>query len=259
MAQIEMNFCNELKDLVGNRLEVRLNDNHSTMLSVKWGPKLTKVSLHRIFLTAPVEIQTALASYLRRDEKELSANVKAFIEKQTYELDYSHQVNRDKLFTVGAYYDLQEIYELLNERYFNGQLSLSLTWFGSSLPKNRSRCTLGLYYALIRLVKVHRVLDTPLVPRYVVEYVVYHEMLHAVCPSMVDEKGYHHVHTHEFKRREKLFYHYSQANNWIKQHRMSFFVSQRNYQYGRTQQVGKYQAPKKQSRRQERQNIFTSF
>ena len=67
------------------------------MLSVKWEPDCTKVSLHRMFLQAPQECDGSLACYLRQEHKIIAPSVKAFIEDNLKSLDYSHQLDRSKL------------------------------------------------------------------------------------------------------------------------------------------------------------------
>ena len=208
----------------GIKLHVKINDNRQTMLSVQWEPNQTKVSLHRMFLTAPQNIMQALACYIKREHKAISPDIKAFIEARRLELDYSHIIDRDTLDTKGSAFDLMKIYRKLNKTYFKNSLDLGITWFGSSFIRNRSRCSLGLYYDTLKLIKIHRLLDNPLVPYFVIEFVVFHEMLHAVCPAYIDERGIHRAHGAEFKKHEESFYCYKEATDWIRKHQMNFFL-----------------------------------
>ena len=205
------------------KLKVKINDNRSTMLSVKWEPDCTKVSLHRMFLEAPSNIMDELACYLRRETRIISPSVKAFIEKNLQKLDYSHQIDVTKLKSQGNVYNLKEIYNELNETYFNEKLDLRITWFGKSNQRNRSLVTFGLYYDPLKLIKIHRILDAQSVPDYVIHYVIYHEMLHFVCPAYVDKKGMNRVHSKEFKTLEQEFLHYDLAQRWIKEHQEYLF------------------------------------
>jgi len=222
----------KLRDLVqdlqrkGIKLQLKINDNRQTMLSVKWEPHQTKVSLHRMFLSAPHNIMRALSCYIKREHKAIAPEIKAFIEKRRAQLDYSHSVDKSRLQTVGVVYNLEAIYKRLNKHYFKNSLKLLITWFGSSDVKHRSQCSLGLYYDILKLVKIHRLLDSRFVPEYVVEFVIFHEMLHAVCPAFIDERGIHRVHSAEFKKEEESFYCYKQATDWIRKHQMSFFLFQ---------------------------------
>lgn len=214
----------KLESSSGLKLKLKINDNRSTMLSVKWEPDHAKVSLHRIFLDAPRNVMDALGCYLKREDRNIAPTVKAFIEDRLKTLDYSHLVDTSKLYSQGNVYNLKKIYDELNEEYFNGELDLYITWFGKRSRRCRSRVTFGLYHDPMRLIKINRLLDSPAFPDYLVYYVVYHEMVHHVCPSYVDENGYHHVHTQDFKIKEAEFRYFDLATDWIKKNRASFFI-----------------------------------
>lgn len=203
-----------------NRIALKINDNRSTMLSVRWDPKekYTHVSVHRMFLDAPRNIMEKLACYVRQEQKDISHEVRAYIETRLQTLDYSHELDAKRLYTQGIVYNLQSIYDQLNREYFEGALNLRLTWYGRLSKKSRKQVTFGLYHHPLKLIKVHRLLDTPFFPDYVVQYVVYHEMLHHISPSYFDEKGQHHIHSKEFKQLEERFAYYDLAQSWIKAH-----------------------------------------
>lgn len=207
----------------GKPLKVKINDNRSTMLSVRWEPDHTRVSLHRMFLEAPTNVMDALACYLKGEEQKLAPTIKQFIEHNIQELDYSRKVDRSRLLTDGKCFDLQEIYDEINAHYFDNKLRLMITWFEQPKSKNRSKINLGLYQDTLRLVKINRLLDRKDVPRYFISFVVYHEMLHAVCKPQVDEAGTNHIHSREFKQQEARFHAYAQAKDWLHRHRYHLF------------------------------------
>jgi len=215
-------FQRELEATSGMKLQLKINDNRSTMLSVRWEPDHAKVSLHRMFLQAPKNIMDSLACYLRREDENLSPNIRSFIEENLQKLDYTHLVKQEKLDTQGNVYDLQQIYDDLNEEYFDKKLKLFITWYGKA-KRNKSKVTFGLYYDPLKLIKISRLLDSPSFPDYVLGYVIYHEMVHHVCPSYFDNKGVHRVHSKEFKQIEKRFYAYEKAQKWIKEHHKYLF------------------------------------
>src|SRR5262249_43107748 len=135
----------------------------------------TKVSLHRMFLEAPKNVMQALACYIRQEHKIIHPNVKAFIEEGLKNLDYSHLLDKSKLHVQGNIYNLKEIYDDLNNEYFDDKLRLFITWFGNG-KRSRSRVTFGLYHDPLKLIKINRLLDSPSIPDYLVSYVIYHEM-----------------------------------------------------------------------------------
>lgn len=217
-------FQEEIENYLGRKLKLKINDNRSTMLSVRWEPDCTKVSLHRMFLQAPRNVMEALSCYIRQEHKIIAPTVKAFIEDSLKKFDYSHLIDRKKLSTQGNIYNLQHIYNELNQEYFKGRLSLSITWFGKPIQRNRSRVTFGLYHDPLKLIKINRLLDSPAFPDYLVAYVIYHEMLHNVCPAYVDDRGLNHIHSKEFKKQEQQFRHYALAQKWIQEHQADFFA-----------------------------------
>lgn len=100
----------------------------------------------------------------------------------------------------GRCYDLDAIFEDLNRRFFGGmQARPQLSW-----SQSRARNLLGHYDPAHNAIIVSRIFDHPGVPRYAVEYIVYHEMLHLRHP--VELNGSRRcVHSGEFRAEEKLF------------------------------------------------------
>jgi predicted metal-dependent hydrolase len=224
-----LSFQEQLEHRIGTKLQLKINDNRSTMLSVKWEPDCTKVSMHRMFLEAPNNIMQALTCYLKGEQKTLAPSIKAYIEVNLQKLDYSHELDLNKLQTAGKVHDLKAIYDAINKEYFENSLKMHITWFGKTNHRNRSRITFGLYYDPLKLIKINRLLDQQHFPEYVVAYVIYHEMLHFVCPTYVDEKGQKHIHSKAFKNLEKKFKHFELAEQWLKKHHNELFSSSLNF------------------------------
>ena len=111
----------------------------------------------------------------------------------------------------GRYYNLDEVFDLLNFRFFGGLLGRpELTW-----SENHARRSLGHYDAAHNTIVVSRVFDRPSSPRYAIEYLLYHEMLHLKHP--VRMRGLRRcVHSAEFKAEEKLFPQLKEALAFIK-------------------------------------------
>lgn len=221
--KLALTFQEQLENSVGVKLRLKINDNRSTMLSVKWEPDCTKVSLHRMFLKAPQNVMQALACYLKGEHKQIAPSIKAYIEHSLQKLDYSHELDLSSLQTKGLVYDLSKIYCDLNREYFDQPLGLYITWFGERRKRTCKRVTFGLFHDPLRLIKVNRLLDNRHFPDYFVAYVIYHEMLHYVCPTYVDEKGQKHIHSKEFKEREKEFKYFKQAQQWIRDNQNYLF------------------------------------
>lgn len=111
----------------------------------------------------------------------------------------------------GRYYNLEEVFDSLNERFFGGLLGRpELTWSG-----HMARRSLGHYDAAHNTIVVSRVFDRPSSPRYAIEYLLYHEMLHLKHP--VKMNGLRRcVHSREFKAEEKQFPQLEEALAFLK-------------------------------------------
>ncbi len=202
------------------RLSVR--DNRTVMVSVRYVKKKVAISLHRMFEEAPFEIIEALAEDIACKRRKLSKAVKFFIDKKQQSFDYSHRIK--SLDPVGQVYHLQELYQRLNRDYFNSTLDLAISYFGSAHQKRRSRCSLGLYQGDLKLIKIHRLLDNGAVPEYVISFVIYHEMVHALHPVLRTKEGRQQIHHASFKAEESRFSEFKKAKAWIKENKLKFFL-----------------------------------
>ena len=112
----------------------------------------------------------------------------------------------------GFFYDLEPIFDELNLRFFHGLLARPLmTW-----SQLRSRRSLAHYDPAHNAIVVSRIFDHFRVPRYAVEYIVYHEMLHLKHPVRL--RGSRRcVHGPEFQAEEKLFPELEKAKAFLKQ------------------------------------------
>jgi hypothetical protein len=111
----------------------------------------------------------------------------------------------------GRYYNLDEVFELLNRRFFDGLLGRpQLTW-----SEHHAKRLLGHYDAAHNTIVVSRVFDRPSSPRYAIEYLLYHEMLHLKHP--VKMRGLRRcVHSSEFKAEEAKFPQLAEAIAFLK-------------------------------------------
>ncbi len=111
----------------------------------------------------------------------------------------------------GHYYHLEEIFEDLNRRFFHGLMGRpQLTW-----SRDHARNRLGHYDPAHNTIVISRIFDHPRVPRYVVEYIVFHEMLHLKHPVKV--RGSRRcVHSREFLNEERQFPELERAQRFLK-------------------------------------------
>lgn len=180
------------------------------------------VRIAEIFRNAPLEIQKSLASILvskilrKRVPRADLENYQAFarndaIQAQAFEI---RRRRGRKIVTTarGEVYDLEEIFNRLNRIYFQNSLAKPvLTW---SAQKTFHR--LGHHDSTHATLVISKSLDDKKVPAYVVEYVVYHEMLHIKHPT-IHRNGRRYNHTPAFRRDEENFADFERADMWIQQ------------------------------------------
>ncbi|PIO06559.1 hypothetical protein COT29_00520 [Candidatus Micrarchaeota archaeon CG08_land_8_20_14_0_20_59_11] len=122
---------------------------------------------------------------------------------------------RRKESAKGRTYDLAEMMMRVRSEYAGvlaGISCPSIVW-----SKSEGSRVLGFHDSAFSQIVISKILDNPRVPEFVVEYVVYHELLH--CKHRVRfQRGRsmrRTVHPLEFKNDEKKFRYYAAANAWL--------------------------------------------
>ena len=112
----------------------------------------------------------------------------------------------------GRVYDLDQLFDDLNAQFFGGLLAKpQLSW-----SPGKSRNSLGHFDPAHNAIIISRVFDHPKIPRFLVEYIVYHEMLHLKFPVEYN-RSRRRVHTKDFQKNERAFPRYAEAVELIKQ------------------------------------------
>jgi SprT-like family len=112
--------------------------------------------------------------------------------------------------SMGNVYDLDEMFDNLNFWYFGGRLEKPvLTWSAKKTYR-----ILAHHDATHATIVVSKSLDSADVPRFVVDYILFHEMLHIHHPT-VHHNGRRYNHTPAFRRDERRFPQYQAAEEWI--------------------------------------------
>ena len=170
---------------------------------------------------APAPIQEALAFILicklfrKAPENSILARYRRYLNRadvrRTLHLVKQQRGRKALRDPKGQYFDLCEMFEDLNLKYFNGLMARpQLGW--SLRP---SRTTLGHYDPSHNVIVLTSVFDAPGVPELIVRFVMFHEMLHLRYPTQ--HKGARRcVHTKEFKDAERQFEAYEEAKLALK-------------------------------------------
>lgn len=168
-------------------VHLTLTRNRSSMVSLtQRGHDLpVKLRLHEAFLQAPDEVIQSLARYLKRARRSDWKVVEDFA--QTIRPNREAGRALPRLRTHGAVYDLGALADKVNREFFQGRLRCRVGWSPARPRRTRTRrrrasIRYGSYHRDSDTIRIHPLLDDASVPETFVEYVIYHEMLHAVVP-----------------------------------------------------------------------------
>ena len=115
----------------------------------------------------------------------------------------------------GRYFDLGKVFEKINARYFGNRLrGYTIVWGRKRKQKPKTYMVFGSIQEEDRMIRIHPLLDRSFVPAWFLDYVVYHEMLHAVVPDEFDDQGRRLVHHDKFNEREREFHWFRRAKTW---------------------------------------------
>ena len=108
--------------------------------------------------------------------------------------------------STGRIYDLEQLFTRLNRRYFSSELVKPvLSW-----SQRRTRRILGHHDRVHDTIVISRTLDSSEIPQFIIEYVLFHEMLHVKhAPRLINgRRVFHHA---AFRADERRFQFYDEA------------------------------------------------
>ncbi|AFY99833.1 M48 family metallopeptidase [Calothrix sp. PCC 6303] len=166
------------------------------------------------FLNASDQILEALVrDSLLGKTKETTTIIRDFAYTEEYssvllELDLIVEVVTEN--AAGKHYDLNRSFNKINNQFFGGSLDKPrLSW--SHIPTYRQ---FGHYEPSRDRVVISLTLDDVRIPEFVVEFVLYHELLHKYHGAKF-VNGRHLVHTLEFRQDERKFPYHKEAEAWL--------------------------------------------
>ncbi len=176
-------------------------------------PRHIKITLNEAFIGAPPTVLENLVhlSMEGRDQKKLDT-IRQYTRQPAFLHDYealhSHQT-RIKA-PEGNYFNLLTVFERVNKEYFAGGLSLpKLGW-----SSRKSLKKFGHYRLDTDTLVISKSLDSTHVPNYVIDFVMYHELLHKHIGA-IRQNGRMRAHTSEFRAAEKKFRFYQEATTFL--------------------------------------------
>lgn len=212
----------QLRKLTGRDINLIITDNSTSMLSVKKKAEGITVRLHKMFLHAGTDVCLEVADFIRKGRSDRQ-HIRSFIRQNRHLLRQKPPVRLTPRVT-GEIYCLKKLFESINAEYFDGQISASITWGRSNSRQRQRMRTLGSYTVGTNTIRINPQLDKKTVPACFLEFVVYHEMLHAFL-GIKETNGRRSVHSKTFRLHEKKFRHYDEAMEW---ERMRFGVKRRS-------------------------------
>jgi predicted metal-dependent hydrolase len=197
----------KFEDFLGTSVEIKITENTTSLISV--AKKIDKIiiKMNKNFLHADEGVFSDILSFVKNGDKN-TPNLRNFIKSNLHLLKKNGQ--KLNIRTKGKIYNLEEIFELLNKKYFENSLRTKITWgkVKNGFVKKR---ILGSYDQINDIIRINPVLDRPSIPFYYIYFVVYHEVLHAFLKNT--EKRWH---GKKFKSFEKNFEYYEEAIKWEK-------------------------------------------
>ncbi len=200
------------------RVIVELHDNTNTMLTFERGRPGWRLRLHHMFLAAPDLVLDALSEFAQRSDAQASVSLDLYIEANRNlirRVPAAQLRRRLRIDPLGRHHDLSRIYAALNLRYFHNRVAATITYGPAQKQRGpRKSIKMGSYSADSKVIRIHPALDQRRVPRYFVEWIVFHEMLHHVHPVRRLSDGRRLVHTPQFAAHEERFHDIRRARRW---------------------------------------------
>lgn len=185
--------------------------------TVEWTPVSIKVKISKQLSSAPQHILQNLALILLAKvfKFRIDAQIKNIYRSYIKELPVKRtNISSKPLMSYksqGEVYNLKVIFCQLNQRYFDNQVKLPrIGW-----SKNHSYSRLGFYDPRRNLLVISRIFDSNKVPRIIIDYLMYHEMLHIVFPTK-ETNGRRNVHSKEFRSHERQYPEFKHIQQWLK-------------------------------------------
>lgn len=180
------------------------------------------VRIAELLNNAPLDVHKALAYILvakllgKQVPSKARSFYRQFLDNEDFQdkaIEHKRQNGRKVITSPkGDFFDLENIFNKLNSIYFQDEISKpTLSW-----SKRRTYRRLGHHDPVHNAIIISKSLDEKNVPKFVVEYVMYHEMLHIKHPA-IQQNGRRCVHTSIFKRDEEKFKHFNKAERWIEE------------------------------------------
>ncbi|MEE2829706.1 MAG: hypothetical protein VX498_11015 [Myxococcota bacterium] len=194
-------------DLVGTR-------NRQSMLSWERDPSgILKIRLQRQFALADSKITASLARWIRTEDVQAREII------TEYAAGFQAKMAPPKprfAHPAGTHHDLRDHLDEQNRACFDGAFKGRIGWSRMNRGRVRRRIRLGSWSERHRLIRIHPVLDSAEVPHFVIGFIVFHEMLHAIVGAE-EIAGRRRAHNARFREIEQAHPSHDRAEAWIEE------------------------------------------
>jgi predicted SprT family Zn-dependent metalloprotease len=204
-----------LESLLKAPVRLTVTDNRRAMVSGFRKDKAYHLRLHHMFLDADGEVIASLAGYLSGNGRSSRERLKRFFGENRGKIKRDSERPKQRGPYRGNSLHLEACYRRINDKYFGGQVDCPVCWSHRRTRRGQKSVRLGSYSPRTGVIRINPILDNPIVPLYVVEDVIYHEMLHhhLGIETCGGKRVSHHA---NFREMEKRFSEKEKARLWIK-------------------------------------------
>ena len=170
----------EISRALGLPIKITISTNRRLMICAEWEDGKLHIRLHKVFLFADEKFIPELASFCKKPSRATRALITRFINQHNeliVQLSKDHRRGQT-IETAGEHHDLRFFFDKINAKHFKRACDAQITWGKASGQRKRQVVQLGSYDMETNIIRMHRVLDQKWVPAFVMEMLIYHEMLH---------------------------------------------------------------------------------
>jgi len=200
-------------------VRVEFRPYRATLFSYRIYDGVAKVKMHNAFREASNEVLRQAAHLMlnqRRKSRRFSdrAAFDGFVRNlpgEVFDQPGARRSGPRAQEKPGRHRSLEASFERVNARHFDGNMPRpQLCW-----SPVRARRTVGTYEEKRDRIIITRRLDSAKVPEFVLDFVMYHELLHKALGIGRREDGKRRMHGPEFRRLERRFPGYREAEEWL--------------------------------------------
>lgn len=205
-------------------IDLRFQKFTSASSRIRFSEGVLRVRISDLLETAPSPVQESLAYILlsklfrQRVPPKMLNHYRMYLRRPEIQ-ETIHSTRRERgskrvAEPEGSFFDLEKIFAETNDKFFGGAIPKPrLGW-----SRTPSRSILGHYDSAHHAIVLSKLLDRSHVPAWVVEYVMFHEMLHIKHPTEICKgaTGRRLVHSKAFRQEEKTYPRYSEVKEALR-------------------------------------------